>query len=278
LIEGVLRSAREHDVPHELMSIADLAARFPRYAAPDNWAAVFEPGAGFLRPEEIITTHLELARQRGAEIVTEEAVSSINASGNAYRVATLRREVVADRVVVAAGAWTAPLVPELQAVLRVERQVSHWFASMGDARLGPEDMPVTMWELDDGRIFYTTPDVGEGVKAGFHHGGEMTTADTVRREVAKDEVAEARSTLGALVPLAAGTPGRSAVCLYTDTPDEHFIVDRHPAHRGVVIVSACSGHGFKFSSAVGEIAADLVQDADPRFDLAPFALARFGPA
>ncbi len=275
LVRGVLASADEHGVVHEVLAPGQLSARFPAYVERDDRVAVWEPGAGFLRPEAIIETHLALARGLGAELRPDEPATAWRAAKGGVTVRGAGGDIDASHLVIAAGAWIPSLLAGLELPLRVERQVSHWFAPAGAARFGPGEMPVTMWELDGERIFYTTPDVGRGVKAGIHHGGEITSADTVRREVQPDEIEEAQRTLRALVPGAAGPSRGSAVCLYTDTPDEHFIIDRHPRDDNVVVVSACSGHGFKFSSAVGEIAADLVEGKQPCIDLGPFSLARF---
>jgi sarcosine oxidase len=276
LVRGVLASANEHRVPHEVLLPAELREWFPRYAVQENWIGIFEPGAGYLRPEPIIRAHLELAERHGADVVTDTRVIGWEGSAEGTRVRVAGQEFQAARLVIAAGAWTASLVPELRGLLHVERQVSHWFAPVdGRTIFGPASMPITMWELDEGRLFYATPDIGRGVKTAFHHGGEFVTTDSVRRTVALDEVEEARSVLRRVVPGAAGECLGSAICLYTDTPDEHFVIDWHPAHARVLILSPCSGHGFKFSSAIGEIAADLVEGKEPQVDLAPFRLSRF---
>jgi sarcosine oxidase len=130
--------------------------------------------------------------------------------------------------------------------------------------------PVHLWQFDGRRFFYGFPDLGNGVKVAFHHGGEITTVDAVRRRVEAGEMQEIRAALRRFVPAADGTPLASTVCLYTNTPDEHFLIDRHPQHPQVLIASACSGHGFKFSPVVGELLADLAQDNQPRFDLSLF--------
>jgi glycine/D-amino acid oxidase-like deaminating enzyme len=123
-------------------------------------------------------------------------------------------------------------------------------------------------------VFYTIPDFGDGFKAGIHHDGERVDPDTVRREPAPDDEARVRALLARFVPSANGPLRDARVCLYTNAPDGHFLLDRHPASPRVLVVSPCSGHGFKFAPAIGEAAADLVTDGRSRFDLAPFALAR----
>jgi sarcosine oxidase len=275
LVRGALLSAREHAVPHEVLTRDEMHERFPLFELVDDWIAVFEPGAGFVRPEACIAKHLERARECGAVLQLETAVTGWQGAGPGLRVQTTQGSFDAPQVVVCAGAWTKPLLGGTDLPLEVERQVSHWFAPIGNTSFGPSEMPVAMWELDRGQILYTTPDVGRGVKAGFHHGGEVTTGESVRRAVAPSEVEEMRHAFGRLVPLAAGESRGSAVCLYTNTPDAHFVIDWHPADPRVLIVTACSGHGFKFSAAIGEVAADLVEGKPPSIDLSPFRLARF---
>ena len=165
------------------------------------------------------------------------------------------------------------------AALAVARQVLHWFEPLGDAPLlSPDACPIALWEFERGRVFYTFPDLGEGVKAAIHHEGEPADPDRVRREVGAEDVAEVRALLAQLVPRAAGRLLESCVCLYTNTPDQHFLLDRHPQHPRVLLASPCSGHGFKFAPVVGEVVADLVTNGRSRFDLRPFALERFGIA
>jgi sarcosine oxidase len=151
----------------------------------------------------------------------------------------------------------------------------HWFAPARDAALfTPERCPIAMMEYAPDRFFYTLPDGGAGLKAAIHHEGVASDPDRVERTVAADEVNRVRALLQRYLPAAAGALRRSATCLYTNTADHHFVIDAHPGHDAVVIVSACSGHGFKFASVVGEIVADLLGGRMPAFDLGPFALSR----
>jgi sarcosine oxidase len=157
----------------------------------------------------------------------------------------------------------------------VARQTLFWFAAPGGtARLGAERMPVFIWEWAPGEMFYGFPDQGDGVKVAIHHQGETTTGDTVRRSVDPAEADRLRTLLAVRAPDLLGPVRDSAVCLYTNAPDDDFILDRHPEHARVVIASPCSGHGFKFAPVIGEILADLVEDRPVRFDLAPFRIDR----
>src|SRR5262249_47381199 len=138
------------------------------------------------------------------------------------------------------------------------------------ASFGPERCPVHLWQFDGERFFYGFPDIGGGVKVAFHHRGETTSADAPRRAVTASEVEEMRAVVRRFVPAAAGRHLASTVCLYTNTPDEHFWIDRHPHQPNVWIASPCSGHGFKFAPAIGEVLADLVQRKPARFDISAF--------
>jgi sarcosine oxidase len=167
------------------------------------------------------------------------------------------------------------LFPDLALPLTVERQTLYWFEphARGDL-FDPERCPIHLWQLDGEEFFYGFPDLGDGVKVARHHGGRVVAPDSVERDVSTAEVEAIRRVVQRCVPFADGSLRKAAVCLYTNTPDEHFWIDRHPEHRNVLIVSACSGHGFKFASVIGEIIADLVIDGRARFDLSVFG-ARF---
>jgi sarcosine oxidase len=143
--------------------------------------------------------------------------------------------------------------------------------------LAPGRCPVALFEYAPGRLIYTFPDLGAGVKAGIHHGGEVTDPERVRRDPAPEDERAVRALLERFVPAAAGRLRDARVCLYTNTPDGHFILDRHPTHPQVVVASPCSGHGFKFASVIGEILADLAAEGATRFDIRPFRLDRWTP-
>ena len=150
-----------------------------------------------------------------------------------------------------------------------------WFDPKGSREFfAPERCPVFIWENQPGRFFYGFPDLGEGVKIGVHHHGEMTQPERVRRDVAPGEIERAQQLLAQHLPLAAGSLRSATVCLYTNTPDEHFLLDYYPACPQVVIASPCSGHGFKFSPVIGEIAAAMLRNESVKFDLGLFKISR----
>ena len=174
------------------------------------------------------------------------------------RVVTAMGEYVTDRLVLALGPWLPQFLNGAPIPLSIERQMQHWFKPRDHAeRFTPHDLPIALWEVP-GRLFYTLPDFGDGVKIAAHHDGEITDPQRVRRTISDDEDANARALLERYLPDAAGELCDRAVCLYTNTPDGHFLIDHHPMHHEVVVVSACSGHGFKFATAIGEIVAKVI--------------------
>ncbi|MGH7720731.1 MAG: N-methyl-L-tryptophan oxidase, partial [Gemmatimonadaceae bacterium] len=278
---GALRSALAHDLPHEELDAAELRQRFPAFAVRDDTVAVWEPRAGILNPDACISAHIRLAVHLGATVRTGERVTGWSGGGdgaNGIDVTTEGGEYRGAKLVLAAGAWLAPLVPELRLPLTIQRAVLYWFRPAGDAgdtdQLGPDRFPIFIWEYEPGRIWYGFPDTGDGVKVALHHQGETTSPETIRRTVSDDEIAHMRSLVREYIPAADGPLLETAVCMYTNTPDLHFLIDRHPRSERAVLVSPCSGHGFKFASAIGEQVAALVLDGKPSLDLSAFALSR----
>jgi sarcosine oxidase len=271
VVAGARASAVEHGLPFEELSARQVRERFPAYAVPDEHEAILEPRAGFLEPEAAVEATLALAAAAGAELRFDEPVRELE--GNALR--TARGTYVADRVVVAAGPWLPELVPGLAALFTAARQPLLWLDPQEPALFTPERFPVFVWEWKPGWAFYGFPDVGDGFKVAVHHHGEATTPDAVDRRLRPDDEEAIRELVRRFFPAGDGELREFAVCLYTNTPDEHFVIDRLPDDERVLVASPCSGHGFKFAPAVGEILADLATGESPRFDLAPFALRRF---
>jgi sarcosine oxidase len=271
LVTGARRSALEHGLPCEELSAAAVRERFPMFELAETEIALLEPRAGVLFPEAAIEVTLQLAEAAGAELHYDEPVTSWSA-GEAITVRTLAGHWRVDRLILAGGAWMSGLAQTLLP-LTVARQTLFWFVP--EAPLGPDVMPVFIWEWAPGQMFYGFPDLGDGVKLAIHHQGEPADPDKVRRTVYPGETDRLREVMATRTPQMAGPTLQTAVCLYTNSPDGDFILDRHPADRRVVLASPCSGHGFKFAPAIGEALADLTEEKAPRFDLAPFRLGRF---
>jgi len=277
LVAGALASARAHGVPHERLSAAEIRRRFPVLQPDDSLVGVLEPRAGVLLPEEAIVGMLGEAGRHGAELRYDEPVASWEATADGgVRVRTASGTFHARRLVLAAGAWMATDLPDRGLPLTVARQVLFWLRPAGDpSRFAPPDLPIWLWETREGPVWYGFPDLGNGPKVARHHGGAATTPDAVDRVVSKEEHAPLMAFLATAIPDLRGPVIETRVCLYTNTPDEHFLLDRHPDCAAVLIASPCSGHGFKFAPTIGEILADLAMDQAPEFDLTPFALSRF---
>ena len=275
LFAGALRSAKEHGLAHTILEPAQVHARFPGFRVPHGSMALHEPRAGLLLPEKCVEAHLALAQRAGATIRTGIAVRSWNAD-DGVRIETDAGELRARTLILAAGPWLPALVPDLELPLEVERQLFHWFEPASHPEwYDAAHSPISLIEYADGRFFATFPDVGHGVKAGIHHEGAVIDIDAPRAPATAAEGAEMQGLLARYLPQAAGRILDRATCVYTNTPDHDFLLDRHPVHPNVIIASPCSGHGFKFSSAIGEILADIVLTGETSFDLSPFALSRF---
>jgi sarcosine oxidase len=271
VVEGARRSAEEHRLPHEVLSAAEVRHRFPALRPSEDMVAVWEPRAGILFPEACIEAHLAMARRHGATLQMDEPVLRWEPDGDGVRIVTAKGEYAAAQTVLTAGSWMKALLPDLDLPLAVERQVLYWFTPQQDPeRFAPARCPIHLWEHEPNRFWYGFPDLGNGVKIARHHEGDPADPDTIDREVHAEEIESMRGVLRRFLPDADGPLRSVAVCMYTNTPDEHFLIDRHPAHPQVLIASPCSGHGFKFSSVIGEALADLLTDGLTRFDLTLF--------
>jgi sarcosine oxidase len=280
--------AERFGIHHEVLDASSLARRFPQLALRGDEVGYYEPDGGVLRPEACVAAQIALARTLGAEVRTDTRVTRVEAVGNgdAVEVRTPAGALIADEVVLAAGPWLSELVPdEAAAPLGVYRQVLYWFdveASYG--AFVPERFPIFIWVFGAGAgdFLYGFPAL-DGPRGGLKVGAEQfvraAAADDVARAVDETEIramfdAKVRDRLRAVGARCL----RTATCLYTNTPDRGFIVDRHPRIARVLYASACSGHGFKHSAALGEAIAEGLCEGRSRIDLAPFAASRFAGA
>ncbi|MCC6317521.1 MAG: N-methyl-L-tryptophan oxidase [Gemmatimonadaceae bacterium] len=276
-VSGSIRSCREHDLPYDVLTPGDLAARFPAYRLPAGHVGVFQPDGGFLVPERCIAASLELARVAGADVRPAEGVVRWEAKRGAVTVDTARGTYEAGQLVVAAGAWAPALVPSLGPLLTPERQVVAWFDVADRDAFAPERFPVFNLEWE-GEHWYGFPEFSApGFKVGcYHHRREAVDPERLdRAHVDDDDLALLRPLVRACFAGAQDEVLQAKVCIFTNTPDEDFIIDRLPGSPEVLIASACSGHGFKFAAVVGEIVADLIARGSTTHDIARHALARF---
>jgi sarcosine oxidase len=277
LVSGALESAQRHGLAHEVLQPDEVRRRFPVFAPADDMVGIFEPRAGVLNPEECVSAHLGQAALRGAELHHEEAITRWTASAAGVEVETPRARYSAGRLVIAPGPWAPELLADLGVPFVVTRQVVPWFRpiALADA-FDPGRCPVHLWQVGD-RLFYGIPrDRTGGVKIAEHTNGAPTTADTIDRTIAPGEIDALRGDFIARhMPAANGPVESSGTCMYTMTPDAHFIIDHHPRYTNVVVACGFSGHGFKFAPIVGEILADLAVHGSTRHDIALFSARRF---
>ena len=276
LLQGTLASAREHLIAIEVLESSEIRRRFPAIAPDPPMIGVLEKRAGLLFPEACVSAHLAMARKLGAELHTNTAVSALELTADGLTVHTSDNIFRARKVVLAAGPWMSGLLSMVgvEFPLTVERQTMHWLEGGYPAVTGPERMPLLMVETHDNRLFYATPDVGDGVKAALHHGGAFVNIDYVPRAVTVEDTEPVLTLAARYLPGAGGRIRESAVCLYTDTPDRDFVIDT-VCDGNVVVTSACSGHGFKFASVVGMLACQLALDEEPALDVSAFRSNRF---
>jgi sarcosine oxidase len=283
IVSGSIRSAQQHGLQHDLLDAIDIRRRFPQLTPTSNIIALYERLGGVLYPEAAIKAYLRLAAARGAALHFAEPALSWEAadSGDRVRVTTARGSYEAARLVIAAGAWAPELLRELGMPLTVKRNVLYWFEPDGStAPFLPDRCPVYLWEAEDGSSFYGFPALGGspgGVKVAFHNFGPLCTPETIDRHVHAAEIAHIRDWMAERIPaLSRGTFLDARTCMYTLTPDMDFVLGLHPQHPQVVIASPCSGHGYKFTSVVGEIVADLALTGTTSQPIGPFLPTRFG--
>ena len=271
--------ARRHGIAHEVLTPAEVEARFPQFRLLGDEVAYWEPGAGFLRPERCVAVQLDRARALGAAVHTGETVVRVTPSGRGVRIETDRASYAAAWAVLTAGAWMPELLGGAFAkLLAVHRQVLYWFAPHDAAAFAPGRFPIFIWihGAGNGDHFYGFPVLANGVKLATEQFVETADPGQVVRSVAPAESAGmyARHVRGRL-PGIGDRCLLAATCLYTTTPDARFVIDRHPDSDHIIVASPCSGHGFKHSAAIGEAIAERVTGGTSRFDLAPFSLDRF---
>jgi sarcosine oxidase len=265
LVAGSLASARKHRLPHELIDAAEVRRRYPVFEVERDWVGLLDKQAGWLAPERCIEAHLHTAERYGASLRFEEPIEKWERDGDGVRVTSASGAYRAKRLVLTAGAWMSRLLPDLAPHLWVERNVLFWFEPVS-RREAFANLPVYIVHEPE-RMFYGFPlDADHGVKVAGLHFGDRVNPDTVERGVSAGDEERVRVWLAKRMPLANGERQLAKVCLYTNSPDSHFVIDRvHDAP--VVFASACSGHGFKFASAIGELLADMTtaQTTAPTF-------------
>jgi monomeric sarcosine oxidase len=274
LVPGILRAAHQHALEVEPLTPRQVERRWPQLRVPQELRAVYEPAAGYLRVEQCVAAALQEARRQGAELRTMTEATGWHSRGNRIVVETTSGEFTCQRLVVTAGPWAAALLGELNLGLHVRRQAQFWFRAPAEA--AADRLPLFFYELPTG-MFYGFPALDDrGVKVCDHAAGASVENPLhVDRDLDQGELAKVSRFLQAHLPAIPAELSDHRVCLYTMSPDEHFVVDRHPVDPRIVFAAGMSGHGFKFAPVLGEALADLAWDGATRLPIGFLSATRF---
>jgi sarcosine oxidase len=275
MVTGVQQSAREHQLPIEVFSCGELHRRFPQFRLPGDYVGVLEQQAGFLYVEDCVRAHIHAARQHGATIQDEEEVFFWQADTNGVWVTTAKGEYRAAKLVITAGPWAVGTLGSF-GVLRVMRQTLLWFGTEDDKAYQRNRFPIWLAETPEG-YFYGLPVIdSSGLKMAQHYGQpELLDPYFVTRQILPEDEVPARAFLAQHLPGVNGPLRKAQTCIYTLTPDRHFLIDLLPGHANVAVAAGFSGHGFKFASVVGEILADLAEHGSTNHGTDLFRFSRF---
>jgi sarcosine oxidase len=264
VVSGALAACRTHNLAHEWMTGPEIHRRFPGVEVPEHYAAVFHEEAGYLNPEACIDAMVASAVCHGAALKVGETLQNLVPHRDGWNLHTDRGHYTADQVIVTAGAWSQFVLPDLERLAIPERQVVGWFDSLDPKRFSAEQFPVFILDSPYGEYYgFPIDESGRGFKIGrFHHLKEEV--DPRKSLATPDETDEAilRQAIEEFFPLAGGELQWMQTCMFTNSPDGHFIIDRHPDSSNLIVAAGFSGHGFKFACVVGELLAALACDPD----------------
>src|SRR5262245_58692599 len=275
VVTGVLASARQHSLAVELFNAAALRGRFPQFHVPGDYCGVLERDAGFLYVEDCVRAHLDEARRLGASIHAEVQATGWHSDGRSVTVTTSRGQYHAAGLVLTAGPWAGRLLSQVGAKLRVMRQTMLWFGTADDSQFRRDLFPIFLADVPEGP-FYGLPVVdARGLKVARHYGApELVEPESIDRELRPGDEPPVREFLHRYLPAVNGPLRYGQTCIYTLTPDRHFVTDLLSEHRNFAVAAGFCGHGFKFSSVVGEILADLVETGQTAWPVGMFAFER----
>ncbi len=279
VVNGSILAAKQYGIAHDLLGRAEIVKRFPQFNLPQDYRGMIDRAGGFVLPERAITAYCDLAMKRGGELHGREPVLEWKSEAAGVTVRTAKATYSAGHVVFCGGAWTGKLIRDLRVPLVVTRQVMAWFwPKRGAERFELGQSPV--WAIDppDGAFlcgFPIHPEGSAGVKVAFHVQGPPTDPDTDPRLPTQADETELRRAMETFIPDAPGSLLSMRVCLYTNSPDHSFIVDRHPEYPNVTVACGFSGHGFKFASVMGEAIADLATEGRSRLPIGFITFRRF---
>jgi sarcosine oxidase len=276
--ESTLATAHKFNIPHEILSAEEIAYRYRQFIVPNNLVGFLEPDGGILTPENCIRSELEIARRAGATIRTNETVIRIEHSAKSVTITTDRSQYEADHVVLAAGPWLPALARDVVGEkLKVYRQVQFWFEAEDSMLWSGKDCPFFIWLDGNGTTDcisgYPMTKGSSGVKIGNEQYTQTADPNLGNKDVERWEISTMYSNYIAKQLRGLGpTCIRAMPCFYTVSRNSKFLIDRHPLTNRVTLLSACSGHGFKHSAAIGEAVAEWIIDGASKIDLEPFSL------
>jgi sarcosine oxidase len=276
LVTGTLTASREHGLPHEVLDAAEVMRRFTPFRLPSDYVGVFQPDGGFVAVEASIEIMVALARAAGADVLTGMPARTITPRGGGVRVLTDAGEIEARIAIVTAGPWLTTLLPDLPVPVRVTREVMAWFRPPDLAPFQPAVFPVFIMESQHG-MHYGFPASPAGLVkiAKHHHRDEATDPREPARPLSANDELLIRFAIESHIPAANGPLVAGKTCLYTVTPDHHFIIDSVADAPQIIVASPCSGHGFKFAPVIGEILTDIALEGGTQHDIRRFRLRRF---
>ncbi len=278
-LTGSALSCKRYKIPHERLTAKQIRKRFPQFNPPENFEGVYQKDGGILAIERCILAYRNETRKLGGLIHEDEEVLAIEPQrgGKSFRIRTRKGEYTTERVVICAGPWAERILKtlKLKVPLEVERQTLGFYTPLERAPFELGKMPVFFFDFGDSN-YYGFPFFGiDCVKVARHHGGSVVNPETVERNFTDSDNEQLLRFLKSYMPKAAGTMRLGKVCLYTNTPDHDFILDKHPEYEGLSIASGFSGHGFKFASSVGEVMAELATKGKSRHGIGRFRIDRF---
>ena len=270
------KSAKKYDIPIKEFSSKEIKEKYNILNPPNNFKGLLENRSGAVFPEKAISNFLSKSINNGSSHNYNEKVIGWEKQSKFYKVETDKNNYFAEKLIFSSGAWIKNLVPSLKLPVKIERQVLFWFDPIKDKdKFHYSNMPNTGWDLDNGMEFYTQPNIeNKGFKVAMHHNGKFISENDLNRESNADDLSIVKNFLEEYIPLANGKIIDSRVCVYTNTPDLDFIIDFYPNDENLIICSPCSGHGFKFTPAIGEICSELVINNGTNYDLSEFSIKR----
>lgn len=276
-VTGALKSCLAYDLRHRMLDRRELNRRYPQFNLPEGHVGLWQPDGGFIASEQAIRVHVALARAHGADIRTNEPLMTWKTTVNGGVTVTTERDTYsAGSLVLTSGGWLGETSKSIAPLLSTVKQAIGWFPLKQPQRFAPDNFPVFVLGVEEGDYYGFPAWEHPGLKVGGPHLGRVPVAiNDPDRTPTLDQERRLTQFLKRYIPDAAGDAIALKGCIYTVTPDEHFIIDRLPEAPQVVFASACSGHGYKFASAIGEVLADLATTANSRFDLTAFSLDRF---